>query len=249
MLLPTEASIPRVVRSAVPAGKGYAEYRPYLRYDFFYSCAYCMMTEAEACAIRFTIDHYEPRKARPELEHEYENLMYACDPCNGRKGDRCPPPEARAVGYRFFRPDEDSFADHFYLTGLRIESKTQVGEYSINALDLNRQTLRRLRGIRRRLADCDSLVAEGVLGLRRFHIDQLPPHIKGQALSAINRASGVAADIVKDIDEILRSNARSELVDDDPDSETRSAERAANLGKWGALYPGTWRAPRTSRER
>jgi hypothetical protein len=70
-----------VTRSAVPTDMKYPGYRQHLRCDFFFSCAYCTMTEAEAQAIRMTIDHYEPRGARPDLENDYANLMYACDTC------------------------------------------------------------------------------------------------------------------------------------------------------------------------
>lgn len=97
-----------VTRSEVPACLPYSEYRPYLRYDFICSCAYCTMTESEAQAIRFTIDHYHPQNARPDLIDEYSNLMYACDECNTRKGDRYPPTSAQTNGIRFFRPDQDS---------------------------------------------------------------------------------------------------------------------------------------------
>src|SRR6266446_2489582 len=176
-----------VTRSAVPVGLQYPGYRQFLRYDFLYSCAYCTMSEAEGRAIRFTIDHYEPRNARPDLQDEYANLMYSCDECNLRKGDRCPPSQARADGYRFFRPDQDLHQEHFQQNGLRLEAKSNVGYYSVEALDLNRSPLRRLREIRERLTQCDRLVVEGVLGLRRFHIDQLPPKVKGPALRAINQ--------------------------------------------------------------
>src|ERR1700722_5601923 len=96
-----------VTRSQVEPGKRYTEYRQPLRRDFFYSCAYCTMTEFEAQSIRMTIDHYEPRNARRDLENDYTNLMYACTVCNERKGDRYPPPEARADGKRFFRADAE----------------------------------------------------------------------------------------------------------------------------------------------
>src|SRR4051812_645405 len=84
-----------VQRSQVAPDLPYGAYRQVIRYDFFYTCAYCTMSEAEAQAIRFCIDHYEPRSARPDLERNYTNLMYACDECNMRKGDRCPPESAR----------------------------------------------------------------------------------------------------------------------------------------------------------
>jgi hypothetical protein len=115
------------------------------------------MSEAEAQAIRFTIDHYEPRNARPDLIDEYENLMYSCDECNLRKGDRSPPPQARADGYRFFRPDRDLHEDHFRESARRLQGKSNVGHYSVEALDLNRLSLRRLREIRERLTECHTL--------------------------------------------------------------------------------------------
>lgn len=168
--------------------------------------------------------------------------MYACDQCNQRKGDRYPPPEARANGYRFFRPDEDAFSTHFELTGMRLTAKTNIGEYSIEAMDLNRFSLRKLREIRERLTNCGKLVAEGVLALKKFHIDQLPPHVKGKVVGTINGAVAVANQMTDQIDDLLRNFARSPLVDPDPDGETRAKERSVRLGELKILYPGSWRA-------
>ena len=232
-----------VTRSAVPPGKPYNEYRQNLRYDFFYSCAYCTISEAEAQAIRFAIDHYEPRKARPDLENEYANLMYSCDECNIRKGDRCPPPAARTDGFRFFRPDQDNYRDHFEKDGIRLKSKSAVGDFSIEALDLNRHTLLKLRQIRDRLTKCDQLVSEGVLSLRRFRIDQLPSNVKGPAVRAIRKMDEVANEIAEEIDSLLRDYARSELIDPDtdPESAERNEKRLEKLKKMEILYPGKWR--------
>jgi 5-methylcytosine-specific restriction endonuclease McrA len=237
-----------VNRTNVPSGLHYRDYRKYLRYDFFFTCAYCSISEAEAQAIRFTIDHYEPRAARDDLEHEYSNLMYACDECNQRKGDRSPPPNARADGYRFYRPDEDFFNDHFKQHGVRVEPKSHTGEYSIEALDLNRLSLRRLRELRQRLTECHKFVAEGVLALREFSIDRLPKNIKVSALNAIRNATKIAEDLENEIDSILRDYARSSLIDDDPEQKDRAIERTVKLKQLEALHPGTWRAPRKKRK-
>ncbi len=242
--LPSE-SMPRVIRSAVPPGKGYEEYRQYLRYDFWYSCGYCSITEAEAMAIRFSIDHYEPRAARRDLEHDYANLIYSCEPCNTYKGDRCPPADARAIGLRFFKADEDVHADHFRVSNQRLEGKTPTGEYTIEALDLNRMALRRLRDIRMRLSDSDAFIAEGIRALRHFPIDRLPPTVKGKATTYVKRLADVADRIADEIDQILRSHAKSELIDNDSETQTRTVERSKRLKDWQALYPGAWRAPRT----
>lgn len=247
-LVPRESiSGPLVTRSIVTPGKEYKEYLNNLRYDFFYSCAYCTMSEAEAQAIRFVIDHYEPRKAHPDLEHVYENLMYSCDECNMRKGDRCPPPNARADNYRFFRPDQDIREEHFELVGIRLESKSNVGYYSIEALDLNRRSLWKLREVRKRLIECEKHVAEGIIGLRKFRIDRLPPSIKGAAARAIRKAVLAADRFTTEIDDILREHARSQLIEADSKSPPHSQERAEKLKRLQALYPGSWRAPRKKR--
>jgi hypothetical protein len=233
-----------ITHSAVTPNLPYKEYRQALRRDFFFTCAYCTISESEATAIRFTIDHYEPRHARPDLVNEYTNLMYACDVCNQRKGNRNPPPGARAKGVRFFRPDKDVYSDHFVCSGIRLESKTNIGHYSIEAIDLNRLSLRKLRDIRKRLTDCYPLVAEGVLALRAIHIDRLPKHVKGSAAGTIVKAVLLADQMAEEIDGLLRRFARAPLIDPDPEAEKRAQERFANLNDLKILLPGTWRAPK-----
>ena len=234
-----------VTRTSVPSGLKYSEYRPHLRYDFFHSCAYCTTTEAEAKAIRFTIDHYEPQGARPDLVHEYTNLMYACDECNQRKGDRSPPPDAQAAGYRFYRPDKDYFVDHFRIgmSGIVIEAESTPGSFTIEALDLNRHMLKRIRDIRQRLTDCNHYVAEGIRALRGSSVDNLPTNMKAQAVKAIKEAMSVAEKFPEEIDDLLRSYAKSELIDDDPDAEARLKKRSETLKGMQLLFPGSWRAP------
>ena len=219
----------RVARSPVPDGLEYGKYKEYLRYDFYNQCAYCTMTEAEAQAIRFTIDHYEPQKARPELVNDYSNLMWACDECNLRKGDRCPPTAARQQGLRFFRPDADEFDDHFEQDGIRLRSKSATGEFSILCVDLNRQTLRRLREIRQRLTKCERYVAAGVTALRSFPIDRLPNHIKSQASQAIRTAIQVQGGMADEIDNLLRDYARSPFLDSGSEEASIAKDRRARL--------------------
>jgi hypothetical protein len=242
--VPVESQTPSVTRSQVPSGRPYHEYKPFLQQDFLCSCAYCTMSEAEAQAIRFTIDHYEPRKIRPDLQDIYHNLMYACDECNRRKGDRSPPPEAREAGHRFFRPDHDVHSSHFTAAGIRLEAKTNTGKYSILALDLNRQGLRRLRELRQRLIHCEVLAAQGVRGLLSYPIDRLPPEVRAKALVARRSVATMQTKIVSEIEDILMAYARSSVLDDEPKSEEEIRERAEALKSIEGLYPGNWRTPR-----
>jgi hypothetical protein len=225
-------------RSDVPPGLKYRDYIEYLRPDFFFSCAYCTMSEFEASAIRFTIDHYEPKRHRPDLENMYGNLMYCCDPCNMYKGDRMPSAETRERGFRFYRPDEDHYEDHFEKKERLLGSKTKIGEFTIKAVDLNRPMLRKLRELRERATQCDEYVRGGLRALRHFSLDQLPPTIRGRAVSAIADASKVGGDIVASIDELLMENGRSPLVDPDEEKKIRARERLEKLRQMEGLSPG-----------
>jgi hypothetical protein len=195
-------------RSDVPAGLKYRDYIEWLRPDFFFSCAYCTISESEAAAVRFTIDHYEPQRPRPDLANDYNNLMYCCDPCNIYKGPRMPSEEMRKKGYRFFRPDEHYYAEHFEKNGQLLDAKSKVGEFTIASVDLNRKMLRRLRELRERASNCDEFVLGGLRKLRDFSIDQLPQHLKGRAATAIADTNRLGGGIIKNIDEVLRAVAR-----------------------------------------
>jgi hypothetical protein len=202
------------------------------------------MSEAEAQAIRFAIDHYEPVKVRPELRDVYDNLMYCCDECNRRKGDRCPPASARSQGIRFFRPDQDRWPDHFERDGYRLRPRDDVGSFSIDALDLNRKMLRTLRELRERLVKAEEHIAQGILALRRFPIDRLPHRVRVSAVRYIKRAISAREEYADAIDQILREYAQSRLLDaQDSDLEARTKERQARLRKRELLYPGNWRTP------
>jgi hypothetical protein len=241
-----------VVRSrGLPVGVAYPEYRQYLRRDFWYACAYCTMTESEAEAIRFTIDHYEPQSVKPELKDVYENLMYACDECNKRKGSLCPSEEMRREGKRFFRADQDVRGEHFELEGGKVKGKTKVGSYTTLAVDLNRRALVRLRELRQRLIDDDGYVSEGMRALASFAIDRLSPETRTKALAAIKKGLEQAGKVYNDMDEALLELSKSEMLMDEKTDEDKRAnqERLAQLRQMDGLYPRAWRGRKTSKKR
>lgn len=236
-----------VVRSIVPDSLTYGEYRPYLRIDFFHSCAYCTIMETEARGVRFTIDHYEPQIHRGDLENEYNNLMYSCDTCNIRKGSRHPTPEARQIGKRFFRPDQDLRSAHFEKDGIYIGSKTEVGRFTISALDLNRRTLKRVRELRERLGECNRWVIDGIQALRAFPMDTLPLDIRARAKRKISEAEDAAQEIAIGMDAVLNEYAKSALLDPDEEAPERAKAREAYLKESAAMVPGFLFTPRKRR--
>jgi 5-methylcytosine-specific restriction endonuclease McrA len=233
--------LPAVVRSSVPAGRRYPEYKRFLRRDFLFSCAYCTMTESEAEAIRFTIDHYEPKSARPDLEDAYENLMWACDQCNTLKGPRHPTTEMRDAGNRFFKADQDVRIEHFSVEGTTVKGLTPVGNFTAVAVDLNRPSLIRLRKLRRRFYADDEYVNEGIAVLLSFPVDRLPREARARAFAAINQIKALVSAVVGDLDEAFLQLAMSSVLGDDDEVTAEEIQRnKARLRELDGIHPGAW---------
>lgn len=71
--------------------RGYANYegyRPWLRDEFTFRCAYCLKREQWGPITgEFDIDHFQPQRLRPDLAADYTNLVYACRRCNTVKSE------------------------------------------------------------------------------------------------------------------------------------------------------------------
>lgn len=64
----------------------YGDYRPWLRDEFEFRCAYCLVRENWCRGRRiFELDHQASQVSLPELSLVYENLAYSCRDCNGIK--------------------------------------------------------------------------------------------------------------------------------------------------------------------
>ena len=143
-------------RADIPNVADYQGYRPYLREDFLRHCAYCTIHEDELAGEDFyEIDHYRPKSKFPALINEYTNLYYCCKACNkrGAKGENWPSDDLLNAGFRFFDPvAENAYQLHMRETmSGKLAKKTNVGDYSIRILRLNRDGLLNLRRRRRAL--------------------------------------------------------------------------------------------------
>jgi hypothetical protein len=140
----------------VPKFADYQQYRPYLRRDFLSHCAYCTGHETEfGGEDHFEIDHFRPTTKFPKQINKYKNLYYACRGCNknGSKGEHWPKPALRRAGYRFFDPvKENAYILHMReMPSGMLRKRTNVGEYSIEKIRLNRDGLVLLRKKRRQM--------------------------------------------------------------------------------------------------
>jgi hypothetical protein len=64
----------------------YDSYRPWLRDDFAFRCVFCLRRETWGVVTgEFSIDHFSPVSRNPGGVLDYDNLLYTCVSCNGRK--------------------------------------------------------------------------------------------------------------------------------------------------------------------
>ena len=110
-------------------------------------CEFCQCPE-EYSSTTYCLDHVEPRSCGGS--DNLENLAFACQGCNGFKGDKTAVWDAsgrRAV--RLFHPRRDRWARHFAWSedSLEMVPKTLIGHATITTLRLNRPQLRNLRAV------------------------------------------------------------------------------------------------------
>jgi hypothetical protein len=66
-----------------PAGyRNYQSFRPWLRDEFDFRCAYCLFREGWCRILSFQLDHFVPQIREPQRATTYSNLIYACPTCN-----------------------------------------------------------------------------------------------------------------------------------------------------------------------
>lgn len=227
----TAASQPIVVRSEVQEGLAYQRYREYLRFDFWYSCAYCSISEVEAQGIGFEIDHFEPQSVCQGDVHGYANLMWACSTCNGNKSNIWPSPRHLSEGYRYVRPDREDPSEHFRYVAYLLYPKTNAGQWTIQVLFLNSDVLKRLRRLRERIFGAQKAIAHGIQSLQHVRLDRLKPEGRQRFLAA--KASIVAQN--KNLTEedlscaVVRVFNHSPLLDSDPNVRFRTKRRREYL--------------------
>jgi len=133
----------RVVRqSDVPRYTDYAKYKPLLRKDFFYRCAYCRHHERSFGQVAaMSIDHFRPKSLFPRLRVTYTNLYYCCGECNTYKHDKWPTQEQLDAGMRFVDVCEEEWEDHLEIRSDVTGGRTSIGTFTAEQIRLNRRKL------------------------------------------------------------------------------------------------------------
>jgi HNH endonuclease len=101
-------SKPHVRRHGPQGYSQYRDYRNWLRDEFAFRCIYCLRRETWLTTPRdYQLDHFLPKSDHPDVERDYDNLVYACSECNGTKAAKyLPSPESVPYG-NCLRVDEN----------------------------------------------------------------------------------------------------------------------------------------------
>jgi hypothetical protein len=97
------------------------------------------MPDAPKTPAAFGVDHYRP-KSRPEftsLATVYENLFYACNCCNSRKGKHWPTDEQWKRGEFIPNPCEHVMFQHLRYNDARVDTRSAAGRHADKILALN----------------------------------------------------------------------------------------------------------------
>lgn len=129
-------SKPHVRRHGPLGYSKYGQYRNWLRDEFTFRCVYCLRRETWLTLRRdYELDHFLPKSEHPDVERDYDNLVYACSECNGTKAAKyLPSPESVAYG-KCLRVDENG----------KIQALNEHGMTIIEVLRLDAPEYNRLR--------------------------------------------------------------------------------------------------------
>ncbi len=124
---PSEPTTRRHQPPPVDSDKGWQNFRSCLRWDFGFTCGFCLLHETDyspsigaAGTGQMSIEHHIPQSADPALRNQYANCLYACTSCNRARSRM---PVVDGMGRRLLEPSRDAWGEHFFLDGSRIRPR------------------------------------------------------------------------------------------------------------------------------
>lgn len=135
----------KIERTCSKKLKKYKSYKKYLKKDFHDRCAYCNTWDHIIKPLKFSIDHYVPRKIfkniDKSLDNNYNNLMYTCQKCNREKSAKYQGKmdDLEIKNELFINPVEEDYNKIFYRNEYGgIDSDDERGRKMIIELKLHR---------------------------------------------------------------------------------------------------------------
>lgn len=153
---PWQAKIERRHNPPRRSGRfGYQQFRPCLRWEFGFTCAFCLCHESDLAlhGVETTgltgVEHFIPFVLEPKLVNEYTNCFYACRFCNLDRGSQANvDPE---TGGRLLNPCADAWDERFERAGDRLiaRQKDRDAAYTHRVYNLDHPRKVEMRRFRR----------------------------------------------------------------------------------------------------
>lgn len=155
----------RRLHSPTPArGRyGYQGYRACLRWEFGFSCAFCLLHETDLAhqgveGLGVTgIEHFYPASTHPQLVNDYDNCFYVCRMCNDARASAAVASGTR----RLLNPCNATWSAHFEHEEDRVKPRSGDfdAEYTHESYDLDDPRKVRMRRMRREtIQECMALI-------------------------------------------------------------------------------------------
>lgn len=200
---------------------GYREYRPCLRWDFGFTCAFCLLHESDLSehGVEGTgltsVEHFVP-VSNGGAVNDYQNCFYACRFCNQARGDA---PVIDFRGRRLLNPCIEIWAEHFRSELDCLSPVSEEAGYTHEIYDLDDPRKVALRKVRReRLEECGQLLSEGPSLLER-----LLRQLSAQPVESQLDILMAAEELRRAIGHALRDTLRYAAVPKDADETCRCA--------------------------
>lgn len=140
-ILPAEQGLPVVARPLRhdPPIEDYGHFRQCLRWDFGFTCAFCLLHEADLAEYGVegtgttAVEHWIPRSTRSDLANQYSNCLYICRYCNGARSNR---PVVGGSG-TLLDPRVEAWSEHFEVRDFEMFAKIDDpdAEYTADTYD------------------------------------------------------------------------------------------------------------------
>lgn len=143
-LLPIRTALPAQPqkRRHAPREGSWKGYRACLRWDFGFTCPFCMLHEGDLAEYGAEgervvwIEHFQLRKVEPDLADVYENCLLSCAYCNDDRGSK---PNTDVHGRSLLDPTTVAWAEHFIWEDHKLRPKPgdADAEYTYTAYKLD----------------------------------------------------------------------------------------------------------------
>lgn len=150
-------SKPLAYQHTPPRSEDYHSYRNCLRWEFGFSCPFCLTHEADAVrsgaseSLGLTgIEHILPQSSHKNEKTVYTNCVYCCQMCNRARSNK--PSVEKPGGRKLLNPTQVAWSQHFYSSADKllpnpVDSDAKYTHEAYNINDPRKVSLRKTRRV------------------------------------------------------------------------------------------------------